>query len=174
MNLFPLCGYKVKPVSAGISIALLFLTFTEKLTGIVSNVLFIELNIDQLLFWLILLSVFGVICSKEKTDDERIKHIRGRTFYIAFIMMSALLLALTMLGILRPNTGLNIGIPELLMVVFVSQIIYLLFFYIALYSNARLFYDDKTLKENIIHNIRFYIIYTLIMLTVVIMVFYFL
>lgn len=174
MNLFPFYDYKVKPVAAGLSIAILFLMLMEELSGIVSNIITLNLNMDQLLFWLLLLSVFGIIGSEEKTEDERVKYMRGRTFYIAFILMSALLLALSLLGILKPEADLNIRVPELLMIVFVTQITYLLFFYIALFSSARLIYDDKNLIENIRRNKRFYIIYTLIMLTVVIMVLYFL
>lgn len=159
MNLLPYYNYRVKKISAIMSIIIALIMIIIKFIGDY-DIIFRVLKL--------LLAVFLYIIPfcKEKHDDERIIRIRGNSFRIAFGIIFSFLLAIEI-----TSTLFEIALfIEYSSIVIFGAIVYIFIFNLSFYSD-KFYLSENTLAENINENKKFYIGYSVLMIIIVVVLF---
>ncbi len=155
----PLMSYKVKPYVVGLSLVSLIFLITQHFLNFPKNILNWGIDLELLLMVFLLVGFTGIWGSEEKIEDERVKAIRGHSFYIAFSLLSGSMLAFAFTGILNPHSSLLLKPVDILIFVTMANIIYLLVFYLRLYLYPGWVDDKSNFGDSIRKNSGFYIIY---------------
>jgi len=98
--------------------------------------------------WLMLGSLFVIIYSKEKHEDDRAKMIRAKSFQLAFMLQSAVLLSMALVGTIGKG-GMTLIPSDLFMFAAMGIVLYLLVFHIGLYFDFLWDYNDTGFWENL-------------------------
>ncbi len=155
----PLMSSKVKPYAIGLSLASLIFLITQHFLNFPQNMINWEADMELLLTVMLLVGFTGIWGSEEKIEDERVKAIRGHSFYMAFAILSGSMLAYSFTGILNPHSDFLLGPAGIVMFITVANMVYLFAFYLRLYFDP-IWVDDKSnLGESVRKNSGFYIIY---------------
>lgn len=170
-SIAPMHSYATKRVS---------LVFTILSSAALLAIRLFELNdfsilgfeIQNILLAVLLLSLFGIIGSREKVDDERVALVRGKAFYYAFILQSGSIASFAIIQVLGLIPPQDITAMMLLMIVLFCQAVYLLVFYLSLLFDAGWVYENNTIFEQIRRHHWFYIIWVLIS-AIMVSIFYF-
>ena len=175
--IFPMQGYYGKIIGIVIStISILLLVLTNVFENFKLFNLLTNSELFQFSFWFVLFGFYLIAFSKEKVDSERVRKIRSKSLQIAFGLLISLILSTSLLGILA-NTSvvldrepflINLGI-ELPFYAAFGLLVYLISFHIGLYFDPNWIYEKQsdTVVSNLKNNKMFFIVYTLIMASLV-------
>lgn len=108
--------------------------------------------------WLLAFGLIFIALSKEPIDDERVEKIRASSFRIAFTLIIILMASFAGgSNLIEPG---KVVFDPLLTIIFICAI-YIIAFYIGLYTNTSLYFTDNDAGENYRKNRRFILWYVL-------------
>jgi len=171
LTLFPMQSYKGKTVGVAISVlSMILMILASKLDNFILIKSFDNSQHFQLFFGLTVLGLYLIAYSKEKIDDERVQKIRSKSLQISFGILISILLVINFVGIISPSFSINAG-THLFLIAAIGLLIYLFFFYVALYFDPTWTYNDDTVLANVKKNKLFFLLYTLVIIVLVVLQF---
>ncbi len=140
--------YRTKVAGRIVTAAGVVLTIAQKIT---SFTILPKLSVEKhyyLCIWTVVLGLYMMAFSKEKFEDERVKKIRAGAVQIVILMMSAVLLSLSLVGILHDD--LQFDGSSLLFLIGFYMLAYNIIFNIGLRFDNLWNYntEDVTIKDN--------------------------
>ena len=160
LTIFPMSSYAGKIAGLIITAASLLLLLAVRIHG---SLPFLSGPIahrqSHLFFTLIVAGLYLTAFSKEKDDDERVRAIRAKAMQSAFMLLTGIMIALTLVSLL---VGENMFSESVVVAVVCgsAMAVYLVLFHIGLYFDPSWSYNDDTVLPNLRKNKRFFILYT--------------
>jgi hypothetical protein len=167
---FPIHSYGYKVFSAFFTVAALGFLVWLSLTGnAIAGMGFSQPQQLKLATWLVTFGLFGVVFSKEKIEDERVSLVRQFVMGICFRLFLIMLISVNLVAILNPKFEVSYTLE---MVLFCLAF-YLVIFYGALFFNPGWVGAEPSVSENMRIKPKFYLIFALIQVALLIVLFCF-